>query len=270
MDASKGDNGGGDGGARILDWIDALPGGVSPGRRKRKRPGPPTPPETTTRQSAGRPTRTLMETPPSKRHRALASRTASAATAAAPPDDGDEAERTPRPAHRSRHAVLASSESSRTSSRSRRTGSNSNPRKRQAEIEVEPEEAIEVCEFDNRRMPDELVRLAEEIDDSANGLVPVLHQSLRQELREFEAVAQRERRRGHEFKDSDFTEETPAVAPAVPPVGDVSAGRVAEVLMAAQRCAQRKQDENGWNQAVHFPLLRLALPAGGDIDFEPW
>ncbi|KAI6293855.1 hypothetical protein MCOR34_009805 [Pyricularia oryzae] len=52
-------------------------------------------------------------------------------------------------------------------------------------------------------------------------------------------------------------------------ITDIPAAKVCELLLAALRCQERKHDENGWNQAVHYRLLRLALPADGFVDFEP-
>ncbi|KLU84487.1 hypothetical protein MAPG_03528 [Magnaporthiopsis poae ATCC 64411] len=75
-----------------------------------------------------------------------------------------------------------------------------------------------------------------------------------------------------ETKSDAYAMDTPPSkqsAPAVPLIDDAPGAEVAKVFEAARRCEDREQNEAGWNQAVHFPLLRLALPAGGVIDFEP-
>ncbi|TLS20617.1 uncharacterized protein PpBr36_11082 [Pyricularia pennisetigena] len=241
---------------RISDWIESLP--VKALKRKRcsypqTRPSdPPTPPATQIGPGNVPPV-SIMNTPPTKRQRNFPSRQA----------EFDEAEQTPRPTASTlrSNVSLSYSTSSRTSKRS------SSPRKRQAELEVEPEEAIQVRSLANGRLPDELFSLVSELEKVASGDAPVLHASLKQELKHAEEEAKQRRALGYRIPESAFTgaeEDTTADV-----ITDVPAARVCEVLLAALRCQERKHDENGWNQAVHYRLLRLALPADGFVGFEP-
>ncbi|TLS20309.1 uncharacterized protein PpBr36_11425 [Pyricularia pennisetigena] len=240
----------------ISDWIEGVP--VKALKRKRfsylrTRPiDPPTPPSTQI-GPGNVPPISIMNTPPTKRQRNFPSRQA----------EFDEAEQTPRPTASTlrSNVSLGYSTSSRTSKRS------SSPRKRQAELEVEPEEAIQVRSLSNGRLPDELFSLVSELEKVASGDTPVLHASLRQELKYAEEEAKERRALGYRIPDSAFTgaaEDTTADL-----ITDIPAAKVCELLLAALRCQERKHDENGWNQAVHYRLLRLALPADGFVDFEP-
>ncbi|KAH8836645.1 hypothetical protein MCOR29_002799 [Pyricularia oryzae] len=247
---------------RISHWIDSLPVTAEKDvKRKRceylqtRSIDLPTPPATQICRFTGDvPPSPIMNTPPTKRQRNFPSHQA----------EVDEVEPTPRPtvaALRGNVSLSYSTSSRATSKRS------SSPRKRQAELEVEPEEAIQVRSLANGRLPDELFSLVSELEKAASGDTPVLHASLKQELKYAEEKAKERRALGYRIPDSAFTSGEEDTTGDL--ITDVPASRVCEVLLAALRCQERKHDENGWNQAVHYRLLRLALPADGFVDFEP-
>lgn len=170
-----------------------------------------------------------------------------------------------------RHAAVSASSASTITTSSQRTGSSS-PRKRRAQLEVEAEEPIEVRSLRGRALPPELFRLVSKLEKVASGDTQILHPSLRQGLQEAAHAAEQKMHLGQYVPDWVFAEETyddGATEGQQGLVDDVDASRVSDVLLAALRCEERKQDENGWNQAVHHQLLRLALPPDGFVDFEP-
>ncbi|KAL8366302.1 hypothetical protein RB595_004866 [Gaeumannomyces hyphopodioides] len=276
--------------ANILRWIRALPNKSSEppfGRKRKRRSGPPSPPRTDSNGSNFRaapqpPATCTMNTPPPERHHALASRTGSASAAVGDADNADG--QTPRPAatacpplSRGRLTTLQASPASSTTT-NQRTGSSS-PRKRRAELEVEPKKSSEVRPLTgNEDLPRELLVLDQELDAVADGYILVLHLSLRPELREVAENAGRRGLRGYNTVETAFAREARGGDGAAITTGggggglidNVSAAAVRDLLLAAARCHKRGQDENGWNQAVHFSLPRLALPLGSLVDFEPW
>ncbi|KAL5903048.1 hypothetical protein ACKVV7_011356 [Pyricularia oryzae] len=246
---------------RICDWIENLH--ETNGKRKRcSYPqtlsiDPPTPPASQIdRFNAGDgPPSPIMNTPPTKRQRSLPSR----------PAEADGAGKTPGPTIAGLRSNVTLSAYS-TSSRATSKRSNS-PRKRQAELEVESEEAIEVRPLNSRGLPEELFSLVSELEKAASGDTPVLHASLKQALRHAEEEARERRALGYHIPNSAFASAEEDTTGDL--ITDAPAARISDVLLAGMRCQERKQDENGWNQSVHFPLLRLALPADGFVDFEP-
>ncbi|KAL8366867.1 hypothetical protein RB595_005029 [Gaeumannomyces hyphopodioides] len=268
--------------AHVLRWLRALPRESSqpPLTCKRKRPGRPSSPPLTGSEggpslragSRPAPLRAMDTPPPPKRHRALASRSGTAAAAAAVGDVNDPDEQTPRPSlPRGRLKTLIAPSIPSTTTTSQRTGSGSSPRKRRAQLEVEPEEPIEVRPLTgNNNLPRELLALFKELNAVADGCASFLHPSLRPELWEVAEEADRQGLWGYDIVETAFAQEAGGGGGGGSVVDDVPVAAVQDLLLAAARCHKRGQDENGWNQAVHFRLLRLALPPDGFVDFEPW
>ncbi|ROV87070.1 hypothetical protein VMCG_10902 [Cytospora schulzeri] len=141
-----------------------------------------------------------------------------------------------------------------------RTGASS-PRKRLARLEI-GEHAVDshplsLASSHLGRLPMRLTRLMGDLEDVAIGARPVIPIGLREQFRSFSSPSHEHYNTAvRPMPDSIFAPETDhdhALSPS-PALADVLG-----ILYEATRAHDKMLDEAGWNAAVHFPLLKLAL-----------
>jgi hypothetical protein len=113
-------------------------------------------------------------------------------------------------------------------------------------------------------LPTSLRELLNELQAAANGLHPMISRSRQEEIVGAFPT----------FKNANFFFETEA-GQATPTYmtetcESPALDAVHEIKEIAEEYDYLKCDEAGWNVAVHFPLMRLALPRGGLVDVRPW
>ncbi|KAK1761906.1 hypothetical protein QBC33DRAFT_564290 [Phialemonium atrogriseum] len=160
----------------------------------------------------------------------------------------DTEEQTPRPKRTANHFDMHSlSSQSRSQSQSHsQTSGASSPRKRLATMELGPE-GIEVRPLTeaNRALPDSLMELIADMEQIKSG-ISVISSSLR------DAITLQPRIR---LREINFAE--PATRDPLGPTPAVDTVR--EIVSAATYSEASLQTEHGWNCAVHYPLIQLAL-----------
>ncbi|KAL8325921.1 hypothetical protein RB597_008962 [Gaeumannomyces tritici] len=172
------------------------------------------------------------------------------------------------PRHAIRDFQSETDSQSRSSSR-RRTSSQPSTRKRRRQLEI-ADEPIDIFTFastscqdqDDFALPLPLQELLRDFGTVRNGAIPFVSQSRKSELG---ALG---------FGDSAYFEEQSCQGGQGPKeisenLESPSLQCVREILDAAAECHEEWYDEAGWNAAVHFPLLRLAIPRHSQINVTP-
>ncbi|KAL8387060.1 hypothetical protein RB595_010186 [Gaeumannomyces hyphopodioides] len=191
----------------------------------------------------------------------------------------DDADETPRPGRivprRAIHGFQSqSADPSETDSQSRssgrtRTSSRASTRKRRRQLEV-GHEPVKVFTFASASSQDQndfalplpLQELLRDFETVHDGAIPFVSQSRKPEL-----VALG-------FRDSAYFKEQSCQGEQgrkeiSENLESPSLQCVREILDATAECHEEWYDEAGWNAAVHFPLLRLAIPRRSQVNVTP-